>query len=171
MTQDPTTLYKLIILYMLNKSNFPMTNSQVQNFILDKEYTDFLTLQQVIVELGESNLISSRTIGNRTLLDITGEGKKTLEFFDNRIPNAIIEDIHSFLSENAIELINEVSILSNYYKATEGGYEAHLIAKEKNQTLIELKLGIPTEELAISICENWNTNNEDIYQYIASKLF
>ena len=164
MTQEPATLYKLIILYMLNKSNFPMTNSQVQNFILDKEYTDFLTLQQVTVELVESNLISSNTVGHRTLL-------KTLNFFDNRIPNAIIEDIHSFLTENSIELVNEVSILSNYYKTTEGNYESNLIAREKNQTLIELKLGVPTEELAISICENWNTNNEDIYQYIASKLF
>lgn len=171
MTQEPATLYKLIILYMLNKSNFPMTNSQVQNFILDKEYTDFLTLQQVTIELVESKLISSKTVGNRTLLDITEEGEKTLDFFDNRIPNAIIEDIHSFLTENAIELVNEVSILSNYYKTTDGNYEANLIAREKNQTLIDLKLGVPTEELAISICENWNTKNEDIYQYIASKLF
>lgn len=171
MTQDPATLYKLIILYMLNKANFPMTNAQVGNFILDKEYTDFLTLQQVIVELVESNLISSKTVGNRTLLDLTEDGKKTLDFFDNRIPNAIIDDIHTFLKEHSIELINEVSILSNYYKTTDGSYEANLIAKEKNQTLIDLKLGVPTEALAISICENWVANNEDIYQYIASKLF
>lgn len=171
MTQEPAALYKLIILYMLNKSSFPMTNAQVAGFILDKEYTDFLTLQQMIVELVESALISSKTIGNRTLLDISDEGKKTLDFFDNRIPNAIIDDIHSFLTEHAIELVNEVSILSNYYKTTDGNYEANLIAREKNQTLVDLKLGVPTEELAISICENWNTKNEDIYQYIASKLF
>ena len=51
MIQDPHTLYKLIILYMLNRVSFPLTKSQVGDFVLEKEYTNFLTLQQVISEL------------------------------------------------------------------------------------------------------------------------
>ena len=34
MLQDPLTLYKLIVLYMLNRVNFPMTNAQVSDYIL-----------------------------------------------------------------------------------------------------------------------------------------
>ena len=34
--------------YMLNKVNFKLTYSQISGFILEKEYTNFLTLQQVI---------------------------------------------------------------------------------------------------------------------------
>ena len=171
MTQEPETLYKLIVLFILSKANFPMTNSQIGNFVLEKDYTDFLTLQQVVIGLVESNLISSKTIGNRTLISITGDGENTLSFFGNRIPNAIKEEILAFLSDNSIELKNEVSILSNYYKTTDGNYEANLVAKEKNQILIDLKLGVPTEALAISICENWTEKNEIIYKYIAKQLF
>ncbi len=171
MTQEPSTLYKLIVLYLLNKANFPMTNSQIGNFILEKEYTDFLTLQQVLSELVESKLILSKTVGHRTLLSLTEDGKNTLSYFKNRIPNAIITDLHSFLSENSIQLKNEVSVLSNYYKTTSDGYEVELIAKEKDQTLINLKLSIPTEALAISICENWTTKNESIYKYVTEALF
>ncbi len=47
MLQDPLTLYKLIVLYMLDRVNFPMTNAQVSDYILEKEYTNYLTLQQV----------------------------------------------------------------------------------------------------------------------------
>lgn len=47
MLQDPLTLYKLIVLYMLNRVTFPLTAAQVSDFILGKEYTNFLTLQQV----------------------------------------------------------------------------------------------------------------------------
>ena len=36
------TLYKLIILYMLNKVDFPLTNSQISEFILDEGYTTYL---------------------------------------------------------------------------------------------------------------------------------
>ena len=48
MIQEPETLYKLMALYMLNKVNFPLTNSQLTQFFLDKEYTTYFTLQQVL---------------------------------------------------------------------------------------------------------------------------
>ena len=35
---DTFTLYKLIILYLLDKVNFPMSNAQLSEFILEKEY-------------------------------------------------------------------------------------------------------------------------------------
>ena len=34
MTQDSSTLYKLIVLYMLNRVTFPLTKAQVYDFIL-----------------------------------------------------------------------------------------------------------------------------------------
>ena len=48
MNQEPLTLYKLIVLYLLNKVSFPLTMAQVSDLILEKEYTSYLTLQQVI---------------------------------------------------------------------------------------------------------------------------
>ena len=36
---EPFTLYKLIILYMLKKVDFPLTNSQISEFVLDEGYT------------------------------------------------------------------------------------------------------------------------------------
>ena len=45
---EPLTLYKLIILYMLKKVAFPLTNAQISEFVLDQEYTTYFTLQQAI---------------------------------------------------------------------------------------------------------------------------
>ena len=59
MLQDPLTLYKLIVLYMLNRVTFPLTTAQVSDFILGKEYTNFLTLQQVINELTDAGMIAT----------------------------------------------------------------------------------------------------------------
>ena len=56
MTQDPLTLYKLIVLYMLNKVKFKLTYAQISEFILEKEYTNFLTLQEVICDLQDTAL-------------------------------------------------------------------------------------------------------------------
>ena len=41
-------LYKLIVLYMLNKVDFPLTNAQISEFILDEGYTTYFKLQQAI---------------------------------------------------------------------------------------------------------------------------
>ena len=40
---DTLTLYKLILLHILDKVSFPMSNGQLSEFMLDKEYTDYFT--------------------------------------------------------------------------------------------------------------------------------
>ncbi len=171
MTQDQLTLYKLIVLYMLNKVSFPLTKAQVGDFILEREYTTFLTLQQAIGELIDTKLITAESIRNRTHLVITEEGKNTLHYFENRISEAIKKDINSYFRENELELRNEVSVMSNFYKATNGEYEAHLIAKDKEIELVNIKLSVPSEDVAAAICENWQERNQEIYKLLITNLF
>ena len=171
MVQEPLTLYKLIVLYMLNRVNFPMTAAQVSEIILEKEYTGFLTLQQAISELTDAGLITSETIRIRTLLTITGEAQETLNFFQNRIRDAIKEEIHAYLKDKEYSLRNEISVQGDYYKSTSGEYEAHLIAKDHEINLIDITLSVPDETTASAICDNWLTKNQQIYQYLIQELF
>ena len=164
MNQEPLTLYKLIVLYLLNKVSFPLTMAQVSDLILEKEYTSYLTLQQ-------AGLITAKTLVNRTHLQITEEGRNTLSYFENRISDAIKTDIGEYLKKNELEMRNESSIQSNYYKAVNGEFETELTAVDKDVNLVTIRLTVPTEELAISICENWQKNNREIYQYLTTALF
>lgn len=171
MTQDPLTLYKLIVLYMLNKVSFKLSYSQISSFILEKEYTNFMTLQQVIADLQDTELIKADTSLNRTLFAITDEGRNTLSYFGNRIGDAIKADIDAFLSEKHLELKNEAAITARYYKTTLGGYEAELAAREKDVELVNIKISVPAEDMAESICESWYDKNEQIYKYLMETLF
>lgn len=156
---------------MLDRVTFPLTKAQVGNFILEMEYTTFMTLQQVIAELIDADLVEAKSNRNRTHLVITDEGRETLSFFENRISDSIKEDISAFFNDNEMEMRNEVSILSDYYKAVSGEYEAHLLAKEKDVKLVEITLSVPDEDTASAICANWQNKNQDIYQYIIGQLF
>mgnify|MGYP002764924803 FL=1 len=73
MALESSTLYKLIILYMLNKVNFPLTNSQLSEFFLEKNYTTYFTFQQVITELVDSHLISVEIVRNSSYYHITSD--------------------------------------------------------------------------------------------------
>lgn len=156
---------------MLNRVNFPMTTAQVSDFILEKEYTNFLTLQQAISELTDAGMISTQSIRNRTHLAITDDGRETLSFFGNRISDAIKHDIDSYFKDNEFSLRNEVSILGDYYKSTSGEYEAHLVAKDRGINLVDITLSVPVEEVAAAICDNWQKKNQEIYEYLVSALF
>lgn len=171
MAQDPLTLYKLIVLYMLDRVKFPLTQAQVSSFILEKEYTNYFTLQQAISELIDADMVMAKSIRNRTHLEITQDGKDTLEFFSNRISTPIKEEINSYFKENEFELKNEVSVFSNFYESPNGEYEANLVVKEKKIDLINLTLSVPTKDMAETICEKWEKQNQDIYKYIVEKLF
>lgn len=169
--EDTLILYKLIILYMLERAAFPITKAQVADFILENDYMDFLTLQQVFAELADSDMITATTVRNRTHLAITDEGKETLTLFKNRLNNITRQKIDSFYMENEMEMRNEVSITSDYYKSTSGEYEAHLKATEKKVRLVDIVLSVPDEETAAAICDNWQKKNQTVYQNLIEQLF
>ncbi len=157
---------------MLSRVDFSLTKIQISDFMMEKEYTNnFFSLQQAINELIDAGLIDGQSIRNHTHLTITEKGKETLSFFGNRIDRAIKTDIDNYLRENGLKLRNEVSVLSDYRKASTGEYEAHLVAKDKGVNLVDITLSVPMEETAISICDKWQEKNQEIYQYLVSQLF
>lgn len=171
MQQETFTLYKLIILYMLEQISVPLSRSTINDFILEKGYTNYLTLQQAIGELLDNQLIRQKDDANRALLSITPEGRDTLRYFENRISDAIKEDVKSFLIANKAQLKNDYSITSNYYKSVSGEYEAQLMAKEKDVLLMDLRISVPTKELAEDVCLNWKKRNEEVYRMLTQMLF
>lgn len=156
---------------MLNRVEFPLTKNQIGDFILEKEYTTFLTLQQAISELIETNMIIAKTIGNRTHLAICEEGQNVLQYFGNRISDAIKAEVCDYLKEHKLSLRNENTIQAQYYKSTSGEYDVVMMVKEKELELINLKISVPTEDIAISICDNWQIKYQTIYEFLTSELF
>ena len=74
---------------MLDQISVPLSKSTINSFILDKGYTNFLTLQQAIGELIDNQLIIQKTEANKVLLSLTKEGADTLSYFENRISDTI----------------------------------------------------------------------------------
>ena len=163
-------LYKLIILYMLNKVDFPLTNSQISEFILDEGYTTYFNLQQAISELIDSGFIREESTHSRTFYHLTEEGAETIHFFKNDISPAIQEDINAFLKAKQYELKNEVSVKSDYYKNSNREYSVRCQVLEHRFPLIDLTPTAPTEAEAETIANNWTKKNQEIYALIMTHL-
>lgn len=168
---EPLTLTKLIILYMLNQVDFSLKKSQLLDFILGEDFnTNFFTLNKAFDELLDSKFVETYSTHSTTFVSITKTGKDTLEFFQNRISEGIKNDIAKYFESNKMEILNEVSVMSNFYRTSSGEYIADLTARDHSSELINLKIYMPTEDSAESICNSWKEKSQEIYAYILEKL-
>lgn len=167
---EPFTIYKLTILYMLDKAGFPLSNTQLSNFFLEKEYTDYFRVQEVIGDLVNAELISYETTHSNTQYTLTAAGKETLGFFKDKITDGIEKDVKNFFEENKFEFKQENSILADYYKTTNQNYAVQCQVRHEGNTMIDLTLSVKTKEQAEAICNNWKNQNEDVYAYLMDIL-
>lgn len=167
---EPFTIYKLTILYMLDKAGFPLSNTQLSNFFLEKEYTDYFRVQEVIGNLVDSQLISFETNHSNTQYVLTAAGKETLGFFQDKITDGIQQDVRSFFEANKLEFKSDNSAVADYYKTTGGKYAVRCQVRSESVTMIDLTLTVATKEQAETICSHWKSNNEDVYAYLMDTL-
>ena len=167
---EPFTIYKLTILYMLDRAGFPLTNTQLSNFFLEQEYTDYFRVQEVIGNLADANLISAKTIRSATQYTLTAAGKETLGFFREKITEGIEEDVRNYFDENKWEFRQENSILADYRRLRNQKYEVRCQVKNDGDNIIDLSLQVKTKDQAESICAHWRKNSDDVYAYLMDTL-
>lgn len=97
-------LYKLMILYMLDRTDYTMTNSLISGFIVGKDYTSVFNLHESLSELINDEFISTDTIRDTIHYKITSSGEEALSYFENRLPYAIKEDILEYLKAERINV-------------------------------------------------------------------
>lgn len=164
------TLYKLMNLYMLHQVNFPLTNAQLSNFFLDREYTTYFTLQQALNELLDAGLVKKETMRNSSRYEITKEGEETLEFFGKNISPAIVSDMDEYLKQNRFRMRNEVGLISDFYKSTNQDYIVHCEVREGKAVLVNLDISVPDKEQAEIMCNHWKDRSQEIYAYVMKSL-
>lgn len=167
---EPFTIYKLTILYMLDKAGFPLTNTQISNFFLEQEYTDYFRVQEVIGDLVNADLINFESTHSNTQYTLTAAGRETLGFFKDKITDGIENDVKRFFEKNKLEFRQENFILADYYKTTNQNYDVRCQVRSDSTTVLDLTLAVTTKEQAEAICNNWKNSNEDVYTYLMDIL-
>ncbi len=167
---EPNMIYKIAVLRLLSKVDTSLSNGQVAQFFLDKEYTDFFSIQTVISDLEDAGLIEATSSHNNTLYTLTTEGRHTLELMHDKITPAIEEDIVSYLKENKLEIRNDNALSANYDKATGGGYIVHCKYIQDKQVLLDLSIHTSSIHQAETICNNWRARHEDVYMSLMDTL-
>lgn len=155
---------------MLLNSEKPLTNSEISEFILDKEYTNYFQLQQAISELVEADLLEKQTVSNTSYYHITEEGQNTLRYFETELSADIRKDVKDYLKALGCQVPARILTPADYYETPQGSYAVRCQLIEKNISLLDLNLTAPNKEAARSIVKNWSKKSQDIYAIIMEEL-
>ncbi|MBO5246352.1 MAG: DUF4364 family protein [Eubacterium sp.] len=167
---EPLTTYKLMILALLERSDAPLSGTQLSEFFLEKDYTNYFTVQEALHELDENAFIKKEATHNNTRYSITPAGTETLTFFSDKLSRGIQDDIFEYLSANQLAIREAASILADYYKAPGEQYAVRCQLKEKEHSRIDLTITVPNKEIAEAICDNWKQQSEHVYEYLMDLL-
>ncbi|MBN2220964.1 MAG: DUF4364 family protein [Vallitaleaceae bacterium] len=170
MINHDLSINKLIILYMLKVVELPMTNTQLSEFVVNNGYTNYFSFQEYIHQLIDSDLIRTLTTSKSTSYEITSNGLETLDFFESRISDLILDEIDEYIKTNRYNIKESVEITSEYIPEKDGDYLVKLVAKEKNKTLIDLTINVFDKDYAALICDQWNSKSHIIYRTILNAL-
>ena len=168
---SPLAIYKLIILYLLDRADGEIAMDRISSFLLEKGYVNFLSLMQTYAQIEESGLVGSRTSGDRCFYHITAEGRQTLKMYSLDLGKDIRKQADEFLVSEGAELRSEQSVRADCVPAENGMYNVILKVLERNESVMEIRLQVPDKGLAEEICRRWPEKNEKIYNSLIENLF
>ena len=80
---------KLLLLYIIDKAEKPLTNEEITEFMLENNYMNYFLIQQYLSELTSSKFIEYVHEDDKKIYKMLNKGKITLYYFQDRIPEDI----------------------------------------------------------------------------------
>ena len=168
---EPVAIYKLIILYMLDRAGGEIAMPRTSSFLIENGYAaNFETLLQTYEEIEKNGFVIEKSMGGKTFLQITAEGEETLGFFAGQLSDSIKQQIRSYLREMGREIANEEAILGEYYRSTFDDYTVHLVVRESGHSIVSIDLSVPDEETAKKAVSSWKEQSSELYGHLMATL-
>jgi predicted transcriptional regulator len=161
---------KLLLLYLLYKIDFPLTNAQITQCIMEKNWMNYFDLQQYLSELTQAGLIDYIKNKQKYFYCITDRGRRTLEYFFKRIPASLRESVEQYALDNRSKLRKETQFISSYKKVRDKEYAVNCKVVEGDFILIDLTLNVVSSSQAKQICNNWKNKATEIYKGLMNTL-
>jgi len=161
---------KLLVLYLVEKVNFELTNSQIAKLLIKIMEINYFLLQEYISQLVNDKYLECRIESNQRLYKITESGRQALSYFKTMIRASIRKQVDNAIQDNITTLRTEIQVSADYIPINEYEYTVFCRITEGSTCLIELSLYAGAKEQAKSICRNWEKNSQEIYSQIITLL-
>ncbi len=172
LTQDGDVLAenKVLILYILNKLNSPITNDNLLRLVLAVMDMNYFYFQQFLIDLLENQYIVCIEQDNKHTYSITKKGKETLKLTEDILPGIMKLKVDTNFKDELASNANEESITAEFIPRNENDYTVTCKINENNNCIFEVSVFAGSREEATKIVDNWKENAYRIYPEILNSL-
>jgi len=160
-----TTISKLILLYVFDKMEMPLTETTITDMCCNKNaWISYLTCKEVLIDLIENGfVVTSTNNSGEQYYTITTDGRSCLSYFFMKIPASIREEITIYVKNNRIAFRKKQEFFSDYYKNADGSYTVLMKIIEPLGTRMELKLNVANRGIAKVIYNKWEQKASQVF--------
>ena len=161
---------KLIMLFVFDKMEGPLTEKTLLDVCPANKWLEYMDCVTIINQLVDCGFIYRVNESGEPLYAITVDGRMCLANYYVKIPTSTREEIAQFATDNAARYRMMQEAVADYYKNKDGTYTVLLKIIEPTQPLLELKLSVPTKQIAKSIHKSWKNRFSDVYSLLYENL-
>ena len=162
---------KLIILYLIKKMGIALSNSEICQFSLEKNYMDYFSVQQYLAELVDAGWLEKNRDNHNTRYTLTDEGNDIINYFIRHISESAKNEINTYIHENSKRIKAEYEVTANYFLELNNNYLVKCgLCDSDGSNLMEISVSVATREQAQLICGNWKKNVNKLYGSVFSSL-
>lgn len=161
---------KVLILYILDKVNKPITNDSLYKLVLSALDMNYFYFQQFLLDLIDTKFVVNYHKDTSSVYEITESGKNTLALTMDLLPGIIKLKADTNLKTELEHTEEEYSVVAEYTPRSENNYIVFCKIIENSETIFEVKTFAGSREQAKEIVDNWKNNAEYIYPQILKAL-
>ena len=141
---------KLVVLSLLDSCKHPLTSEQIDVYMVENHWSDYMLVQQLKCELQEAQFVTvTDTPPHFTML--TPRGRDSLRLFVNRIPPYLRRQVDVFVQNNAERMLRESTVFTDVQPQNSGSaYRAQVRLFEGQNLALSLEVTVPDEATARS---------------------
>lgn len=163
--------HKLIILHLLQKMGIALSNSEICQFLLEKNYMDYFSVQQYLSELESAGWLEKTREQNNTRYTLTDDGEEVVNYFISRISDEVKNEINTYVYENNRRIRAEYAVTANYFPELNGDFLVKCgLCDDNGATLMEISVSVVSKKQAQQVCRNWRKNVNQYYRTFLSTL-
>lgn len=155
---------KLLILYLIEKMDLPLSRSQITDYITQAEFMDYYTASEVLGDMVSGGYLDAARDDNTTRYTLTEEGLQTLEYFEKHIPYSIRNKINNYIKESRQDIKRTFENTATFFPNAEGDeFLVKCGVYEEGRVLMEVSISVDTRDQARIIQNNWKANAKTLY--------
>ena len=168
--EDQLAVDKVLMLYVLDNSNKPITNDVLYSIVSSASTVDYFYFQQFLLDLLQTKYVVCNEDDAKKMFSITAKGKEILDLTKDIMPGIIKLKADMVLKKNVDDFEDQESIVAEYTPISETEFEVICKIVEKGETVFEVKTYAYSRLQAQNIVQNWKTNAAKLYPEMLDKL-